>query len=762
MMAEDNVTSTVQCTVQLKGQKSISLQSPEPTLFPAADFDPVEDAKALKQAFKGFGCNEDAIIEIITKRSNEQRQEISKQFKTMFGKDLIKELKSELRGNLEDVIIALMLSPVEYYAKQLHKAISGIGTNEKAIIEILGIHRNEEIIAIREAYQQMYGNSLESDIKGDTWGSLKRLLVSLVNAHRDESGIIDHDAAYHDAQTLLRAGELFAGTDESTFNLIMCQRNKDQLNKIFDEYEIITGHDFETAIENEFSGTVKEVLLALVKCVRNEVEYLADRLHGSMDRIGTDDTTLIRIVVTRSEIDLEDIKEVFCNKYGKTLAEFIQGLPGSSPYPSQPGYPPQSGYSPYPTGGSSYPSPYPAQGVYPPSLGFNSNSPMYMPQPSYPPPEGAYPGEHASYPGAASHSPYPGAQQVYPTHQQPNYAPPPTSHGNYGGYTPTHESQSAVVKRKTPTVLPADPFDPRGDAEVLRRAMKGFGTDEKAIINCLARRTNSQRLEIAVQFKTMYGKDLIKDLKSELTGRFEDLIVAMMIPLPQYYARELYKALSGMGTDEDCLIETLCTLSNHEIMTIRNAYQTTYGSSLENDLRGDTGGHFKRLMTSLCSAGRDESGIVNQSQAAGDAQQLLNAGVLQWGTDESVFNMILCSRNYNQLRLIFDEYQRVAGHDIEQAIKGEFSGDIEQGLLAVVRAVRNLPGFFAKRLYQSMVGMGTNDSQLIRIVVTRSEIDMGEIKQHYAAMYGKDLAAAIADDVSGDYKKCLLALIGAY
>ncbi|KAB0794612.1 hypothetical protein PPYR_11451 [Photinus pyralis] len=298
--------------------------SGRPTVYPAEEFEPVEDAKALKQAFKGFGCDEDTVNEIITKRSNEQRQEIAKQFKTLFGKDLIKELKSELRGNFEDVIVALMIPPVEYYAKQLHKAISGIGTNEKAIIEILGVHRNQEILAIGEAYQSMYGNTLESDLKGDTSGSLKRLLVSLVTAHRDESGIVDHDEAYKDAQTLLRAGELFAGTDESTFNQILCQRNRDQLNKVFDKYEEITGHDFETAIENEFSGTVKEVLLALVKCIRSEVDYLAERLHGSMVGIGTDDTTLIRIVATRSEIDLEDIKEAFCNKYGKTLAEFIQ------------------------------------------------------------------------------------------------------------------------------------------------------------------------------------------------------------------------------------------------------------------------------------------------------------------------------------------------------------------------------------------------------------------------------------------------------
>ena len=51
--------------------------------------------------------------------------------------DLLKELKSELGGGLEESMVALMMAPPEYDAYCLRDALEGAGTREAALIGIL-------------------------------------------------------------------------------------------------------------------------------------------------------------------------------------------------------------------------------------------------------------------------------------------------------------------------------------------------------------------------------------------------------------------------------------------------------------------------------------------------------------------------------------------------------------------------------------------------------------------------------------------------
>ncbi|XP_023245595.1 annexin B9-like [Copidosoma floridanum] len=428
--------------------------------------------------------------------------------------------------------------------------------------------------------------------------------------------------------------------------------------------------------------------------------------------------------------------------------------------------------TPYPNAHPSQPTPYsnaPQPFMPQPSMpqahsgqAYSSNQPYPLPQPHQHQPYPSQPPQHQPYPSQPpQHQPYPAqppqTQSSLPSQNQP-YSSQQYMQNHCG------LAQGLYPNLGTPGISdPSRPmhgnsFPHQGGAYSGGQGSGGsfsYGGHVPHIPQAPRMGPQTKLFE----FKTLYGKDLVEDLKSETSGNFENLLVAMMTPLPEYYAKELHDAMSGIGTDENVLIEVLCTMSNHEINVIKQAYQAKYGKSLEDDLIGDTSGNFKRLMVSLCCGRRDESFSVDPIRAAEDAKQLLRAGELRFGTDESVFNTILVQRNIAQLQLIFNEYQNITGHDIEEAIENEFSGDIKKGLLAIVKCVKNRAGFFAELLYKSMKGIGTDDKSLIRLVVTRSEVDMGEIKQSFLQQYSKSLEEFISGDCSGHYKKCLLAII---
>uniref|UniRef100_H3CUM2 Annexin n=1 Tax=Tetraodon nigroviridis TaxID=99883 RepID=H3CUM2_TETNG len=310
------------------------------------------------------------------------------------------------------------------------------------------------------------------------------------------------------------------------------------------------------------------------------------------------------------------------------------------------------------------------------------------------------------------------------------------------------------------TVTEAAGFNPEADVQKLREAMKGAGTDEAAITAIVAHRTIAQRQRLKEAYKQSVGKDLADDLSSELSGNFRSVVLGLLMLAPVYDAHELRNAMKGAGTEEACLVDILASRTNDEIKAINAFYMKHYEKSLESDVCGDTSGMFRRVLVSLLTAGRDESEAVDEAQAVVDAKEIFEAGEARWGTDEVKFLTVLCVRNRKHLLRVFDEYQKISGRDIEDSIKREMSGSLEDVFLAIVKCIRNKPAFFAERLYKSMKGLGTTDSVLIRTMVARAEIDMLDIKREFLKMYGKTLYSFIKGDTSGDYRKILLELCG--
>lgn len=62
-------------------------------------------------------------------------------------------------------------------------------------------------------------------------------------------------------------------------------------------------------------------------------------------------------------------------------------------------------------------------------------------------------------------------------------------------------------------------------------------------------------------------------IKSEVSGNFERVLVALCKSPADFLAGELHEAVKGLGTEEGTLVEILCSRTNNEILEIKEAYK---------------------------------------------------------------------------------------------------------------------------------------------------------------------------------------------
>ena len=95
----------------------------KPTVIAKPSFNAEESARNFNKAFKGIGTDEKLVIKELVEHTNQQRQQIKEKYLEFYGKTLEHDLKSELKGNFEDVAVALLKPRFEYDAENLRKAI---------------------------------------------------------------------------------------------------------------------------------------------------------------------------------------------------------------------------------------------------------------------------------------------------------------------------------------------------------------------------------------------------------------------------------------------------------------------------------------------------------------------------------------------------------------------------------------------------------------------------------------------------------------
>ncbi|KAM6943745.1 annexin A3a isoform 1-T1 [Lycodopsis pacificus] len=324
----------------------------------------------------------------------------------------------------------------------------------------------------------------------------------------------------------------------------------------------------------------------------------------------------------------------------------------------------------------------------------------------------------------------------------------------------TSPSSFTATSGERGTVKAKANFDAGEDVAALKDAIEGLGTKEKTLIDILTHRSSAQKQLICEAYQEATSRTLVEDVKGDTVGDFEDLLVALATPPAAYDCHEVMRAMQGAGTSDSVLIEIFASRSNKQIKALTDVYLEETEKKLALDMRTEVSGDFATALLLLAEGERDENTTVDAGKAKEDAQSLYNAGEKKWGTDESKFVEILCQRSIPQLRQTLVEYKNISGKTLQQSIEGEMTGDLEELLVAIVKCVKSVPAYFAERLYESMKGGGTDESSLNRIMVSRCEIDLLDIRAEFKKLYEYSLHSAIKSDMSGVLGDCVEAICG--
>ena len=292
--------------------------------------------------------------------------------------------------------------------------------------------------------------------------------------------------------------------------------------------------------------------------------------------------------------------------------------------------------------------------------------------------------------------------------------------------------------------------------------MKGLGTDEAALIRVLAHVPPLEIPALKQTYQARHHRILEADVEKEVSHHFELCLQSILRGPLQQDVWSLNKALKGAGTNEELLNDILIGRSNADMNAIKQTYQRTYRRSLEHDVRDDLSAKTERMFSMILSASRQEESapVIPQSIDA-DVSELHRATEAKVGADQLTVCSILTNRSDGQIRAIALAYEHKYRRSLEKILVGEFAGHMEQSLVQMVRCGADRAMRDAINLENAMAGAGTNDNMLVNRVVKLhwNPGHVTQVKGAYKLRYGHDLIGRIKSETSGDYERCLIAML---
>lgn len=309
-------------------------------------------------------------------------------------------------------------------------------------------------------------------------------------------------------------------------------------------------------------------------------------------------------------------------------------------------------------------------------------------------------------------------------------------------------------------VIEGDGEDIEGICEEIHAACEGFGTDEERLLKAMGSHPPETRCRVGPLYERTHGKRLDAVIKSECGSR--DFGTALQFLASNPITAEcamLEKALEKK--EKDVAYSIICGRTNHEMMLLRSRFYYKTGKDLVVQVMEQFGGDFEKLLVTALQAPEQKYDPDYHTEDRQDqdvnALHKYGQGKLM-GTDEAGIFKVLCMVPPDHLKAILPKYEETHGKSLEDAMKGELSGELENATLFLINIKTDPHATIASLIEKACAGFGT-DELLLTTVLIRYQSVMKDVEAAHVEKYSQTIEERITSETGGDYQKLLLEVL---
>ena len=265
---------------------------------------------------------DDIILDVIMNNNLVNRVYIANYYQSTYGTSLFDDIKSKIGGDFGYCAAQLFLSPLDFCIFHLKK---GLDKKNEWAMEQLTSKTPEELQLIEDEYKKGTGKDLKTDITKAFSGAVGKNLINLFDTPRITNKNPNKEECENYANTLAKTDIKNWVEDENIFKEIFIKRSPEELVLIARYYLKITGKNFIETIEKIKGNNNKNLAKEIIYNNIMPYELFAEKIYLAIKGLGTDEEVLSRALVSRCDLDMDEMRNIYLSKYKVTMKDDIIG-----------------------------------------------------------------------------------------------------------------------------------------------------------------------------------------------------------------------------------------------------------------------------------------------------------------------------------------------------------------------------------------------------------------------------------------------------